>query len=214
MGAEALTHYHGRRRLFLSQADPDQDFSITHSWLPTWSPPVWSLISSGLDTIRLLDGLTGGRQQCGVASAWSEPHRSFGGWLSRRHADPGWFMGNKDPDFPPPPPDDTGMQFISDPLLFDPPLPPLVPFLTWVQQHRDEMRDKDIEFAERFALGCRRAWWRPSLRLVRVRRSNGLGREDVIDITCNESWLRTKLVTRFKGLMEDVLVFRHGDSWP
>jgi hypothetical protein len=74
-------------------------------------------------------------------------------------------MGNEDPDFPPPP-GDTGMQFISDPLLFDPPPPPLVPFLTWVQQHRDEMRDRGIEFAERFALGCRRAWWRPSLRLV------------------------------------------------
>jgi hypothetical protein len=121
-------------------------------------------------------------------------------------------MGNKDPDFPPPPPDDTGMQFISDTLLFDPPPLPLVPFLTWVQQHRDEIGDRHMEFAERFALGCRRAWWRPSLRLVRVRRP-GLGREDIIDTTCDESWRRTELVTRFIGLMEDILVFRHGDAW-
>jgi hypothetical protein len=211
-GVKAPTHYYGRRRLFLSQADPDQDFSITHRWSPVWSPPVWSLTPSGLDTIRLLDELTGCRQQSDATSAWSEPHRSFGGWLSRRQADPGWFIGNNDPDFPPPLPNNTGMQFISDPLLFDPPPPPLVPFLTWVQQHRDGLGDRLMEFAERFALDCRRAWWRPCLRLVRMRRPNGLGREDVFDTTCDESWRRTELVTRFTGLLDDVLKFRNGDS--
>jgi hypothetical protein len=64
-------------------------------------------------------------------------------------------MDTKDPDFPPPPPSDTSLQFISDPLLFDPPSPPLVPSLTWVRQHRDLLRTRGMQFAERFALDCR-----------------------------------------------------------
>ena len=146
-------------------------------------------------------------------SVWSEPHRSFGGWLSRRHADPGWFMDTEDPYFPPPPPGDTSLQFISDQLLFNPPPPPLVPFLTWVRQYRDLLRTRDMQFAERFALDCRRAWWRPSLRRVRVRRPNGLGREDVIDTTCDESQRRTRLVRLFTGLLNEIQSLRNEGTW-